>query len=188
MPNFTVTGEVDPFLHVHLLPNFVSSIMFMVVMNIRSAIIAESTLSFLGIGLPMEIISTAILPNGLIPPIENSNKSFSGNASITLLVKFLCPCQCFKSCSLERTCAVAAMFFCFKINFYTKITRQLWQQFVSSKNKFYFSFLGVPACRFGARFARAPTACGRSSSTIFCLHFVSAKGFPAPPSHGILWL
>ena len=31
--------------------------MFMVVMNIRSAIVAESTLSFLGIGLPLEIIS-----------------------------------------------------------------------------------------------------------------------------------
>ena len=41
----------------HLTPNFVSSIMFMVVMNIRSAIIAESTLSFMGIGLPLEQIS-----------------------------------------------------------------------------------------------------------------------------------
>ena len=41
----------------HLIPNFVSSIMFMVVMNIRSAIVAESTLSFLGIGLPLEVIS-----------------------------------------------------------------------------------------------------------------------------------
>lgn len=41
----------------HLTPNFISSIMFMVVMNIRSAIIAESTLSFMGIGLPLEIIS-----------------------------------------------------------------------------------------------------------------------------------
>lgn len=48
------------FLHVlwnHLAPNFISSIMFMVVMNVRSAIIAESTLSFMGIGLPLEIIS-----------------------------------------------------------------------------------------------------------------------------------
>ena len=35
----------------HLAPNFVSSIMFMVVMNIRSAIVSESTLSFMGIGL-----------------------------------------------------------------------------------------------------------------------------------------
>ena len=41
----------------HLTPNFISSIMFMVVMNIRSAIGAESTLSFMGIGLPLEIIS-----------------------------------------------------------------------------------------------------------------------------------
>lgn len=41
----------------HLAPNFVSSIMFMVVMNIRGAIVSESTLSFMGIGLPLEIIS-----------------------------------------------------------------------------------------------------------------------------------
>lgn len=41
----------------HLTPNFISSIMFMVVMNIRGAIAAESTLSFMGIGLPLEEIS-----------------------------------------------------------------------------------------------------------------------------------
>ena len=41
----------------HLTPNFISSIMFMVVMNVRSAIVSESTLSFIGIGLPLEIIS-----------------------------------------------------------------------------------------------------------------------------------
>ena len=41
----------------HLTPNFLSSILFMVVMNIRSAMIAEATLSFMGIGLPVEIIS-----------------------------------------------------------------------------------------------------------------------------------
>ena len=41
----------------HLAPNFVSSIMFMVVMNIRSAIVAESTLSFMGMGLPLDVIS-----------------------------------------------------------------------------------------------------------------------------------
>lgn len=41
----------------HLAPNFISSIMFMVVMSIRSAIVSESTLSFMGIGLPLEIIS-----------------------------------------------------------------------------------------------------------------------------------
>lgn len=41
----------------HLAPNFLSSIMFMAVMNIRGAISAESTLSFMGIGLPLEVIS-----------------------------------------------------------------------------------------------------------------------------------
>ncbi len=48
------------FFHVlrrHLAPNFVSSIMFMVVMNVRSAIAMESTLSFMGMGLSIEIIS-----------------------------------------------------------------------------------------------------------------------------------
>lgn len=48
------------FFHVlfwHLAPNFISSIMFMVVMNIRSAMIAEATLSFMGIGLPVGVIS-----------------------------------------------------------------------------------------------------------------------------------
>lgn len=44
-------------LNKHLVPNFISSIMFMVIMNIRTAIIYESTLSFMGIGLPVEIIS-----------------------------------------------------------------------------------------------------------------------------------
>lgn len=41
----------------HLAPNFAASVMFMVVMNVRSAIAAESTMSFMGIGLPLEIIS-----------------------------------------------------------------------------------------------------------------------------------
>lgn len=41
----------------HLAPNFIAEIMFMVVMNVRSAIVAESTLSFMGMGLPIEIIS-----------------------------------------------------------------------------------------------------------------------------------
>lgn len=41
----------------HLAPNFVASIMFMVVMNVRGAISSESTLSFLGMGLPLEVIS-----------------------------------------------------------------------------------------------------------------------------------
>lgn len=41
----------------HLAPNFISSILFMVVMNIRSAIVSESSLSFMGLGLPVEQIS-----------------------------------------------------------------------------------------------------------------------------------
>ena len=41
----------------HLLPNIFPSIMFMVVMNVRAAIVMESTLSFLGMGLPLEVIS-----------------------------------------------------------------------------------------------------------------------------------
>ena len=41
----------------HLAPNFIASIMFMVVMNVRGAIAAESTLSFMGMGLPLETIS-----------------------------------------------------------------------------------------------------------------------------------
>lgn len=41
----------------HLIPNFISAIMFMVVSNIGLAIGTESTLSFLGIGLPLDIVS-----------------------------------------------------------------------------------------------------------------------------------
>ena len=41
----------------HLAPNFFSSILFMIVMNIRSAMVMESTLSFMGMGLPLEVIS-----------------------------------------------------------------------------------------------------------------------------------
>ena len=41
----------------HLVPNFWPSILFMVVMNIRSAMAAEATLSFLGMGLPLETVS-----------------------------------------------------------------------------------------------------------------------------------
>lgn len=41
----------------HLTPNFFSSIMFMVVMNVRSAMVSESTLSFMGIGLPLSTVS-----------------------------------------------------------------------------------------------------------------------------------
>ena len=41
----------------HLLPNFISSVMFMVVTNIGHAMITESTLSFLGLGLPLTTVS-----------------------------------------------------------------------------------------------------------------------------------
>lgn len=41
----------------HLLPNFMSSILFMVIMNVRNAIAMEAALSFIGLGLPLEIIS-----------------------------------------------------------------------------------------------------------------------------------
>ena len=41
----------------HLAPNFIASIMFMVVMNVRGAIGSESTLSFMGMGLPLEVMS-----------------------------------------------------------------------------------------------------------------------------------
>lgn len=50
-------GKFFHILGKHLAPNFIASIMFMVVMNIRGAISSESTLSFLGMGLPLEIIS-----------------------------------------------------------------------------------------------------------------------------------
>jgi len=50
-------GRFFHILRKHLAPNFVSSIMFMVVMNVRGAIASESTLSFMGMGLPLEIIS-----------------------------------------------------------------------------------------------------------------------------------
>ena len=48
------------FFHVlfrHLFPNFLPAILFMIVTNIGSAIGMESTLSFLGIGLPVETVS-----------------------------------------------------------------------------------------------------------------------------------
>ncbi len=41
----------------HLAPHFVPSVLFMAVMNIRNAIMMESTLSFMGIGLSVEAVS-----------------------------------------------------------------------------------------------------------------------------------
>jgi peptide/nickel transport system permease protein len=48
------------FLHItwrHLIPNFISAIMFVIVSSISSSISMESTLSFLGLGLPVNVIS-----------------------------------------------------------------------------------------------------------------------------------
>ncbi len=50
-------GKFFHILRRHLAPNFIASIMFMVVMNVRSAMLTESTLSFMGMGLPLDIIS-----------------------------------------------------------------------------------------------------------------------------------
>lgn len=50
-------GSFFHILQCHLAPNFFSSILFMAVMNVRSAIIAESTLSFMGLGLPIEVVT-----------------------------------------------------------------------------------------------------------------------------------
>ena len=50
-------GSFFHILRCHLAPNFFSSILFMVVMNVRSAILAESTLSFMGLGLPIEVVT-----------------------------------------------------------------------------------------------------------------------------------
>lgn len=41
----------------HLMPNFMSAIMFMIVTNLGGAIATEATLSFLGLGLPTGIVS-----------------------------------------------------------------------------------------------------------------------------------
>lgn len=53
----TMGGGFFYILRRHLLPNFMPTIMYMIVTNIGGAIAMEATLSFLGLGLPMEIIS-----------------------------------------------------------------------------------------------------------------------------------
>lgn len=50
-------GSFFRILRRHLVPNFFPSILFMAVMNVRSAIIAESTLSFMDLGLPAEVVT-----------------------------------------------------------------------------------------------------------------------------------
>ncbi len=53
----TMGGRFLYMLRYHLAPNFMPAIMFMIVTNAGSAIAAEATLSFLGIGLPSNVIS-----------------------------------------------------------------------------------------------------------------------------------
>ena len=53
----TMGGGFFYILYRHLMPNFVSAIMYMVVTNIGGAVSLEATLSFLGLGLPTDVIS-----------------------------------------------------------------------------------------------------------------------------------
>ena len=41
----------------HLAPNLFPSVLFMAVMHVRNAIVAEAALSFMGLGLPVEVVS-----------------------------------------------------------------------------------------------------------------------------------
>lgn len=50
-------GNFFYLLYKHFIPNFFASILFMIITNIGQAIGTEATLSFLGIGLPINIIS-----------------------------------------------------------------------------------------------------------------------------------
>lgn len=53
----TMGGGFFYILRIHLVPNFLSAILFMVVTNIGGAIAMEATLSFMGLGLPTDIVS-----------------------------------------------------------------------------------------------------------------------------------
>ena len=44
-------------LHVHLVPNIIPAIMFVIISSISACITMESTLSFLGLGLPLDVLS-----------------------------------------------------------------------------------------------------------------------------------
>lgn len=52
----------------HLVPNFIPSILFMAVMSVRNAMVAEATLSFMGLGLPVEAVSWG----GMLSQAENA--------------------------------------------------------------------------------------------------------------------
>ena len=57
MPARSMGGGFFYILYRHLMPNFMSAVMFMIVTNIGGAISMEATLSFLGLGLPAEVVS-----------------------------------------------------------------------------------------------------------------------------------
>ena len=50
-------GKFGYVMYHHLVPNFISAIMFVVISSVSSCITMESTLSFLGLGLPADVIS-----------------------------------------------------------------------------------------------------------------------------------
>lgn len=66
-------------LYYHLLPNFLSAIMFVVVSSISSCIMLESTLSFLGLGLPVDVVSWGSM-------LSLSNKALLTNSWWVILI------------------------------------------------------------------------------------------------------
>lgn len=52
-----ISGKFLYVMRRHLIPNFLSAIMFVLVSNISTCITTESTLSFLGLGLPVDVLS-----------------------------------------------------------------------------------------------------------------------------------
>lgn len=50
-------GQIGYVMWYHLIPNFLSAIMFVVVSGVSSCMTTESTLSFLGLGLPLDVLS-----------------------------------------------------------------------------------------------------------------------------------
>jgi peptide/nickel transport system permease protein len=70
------------FLHTmrqHLIPNLVSTIMFVVVSSISSSMSMESTLSFLGLGLPVDVISWGSM-------LSLANKALLSNAWWVIII------------------------------------------------------------------------------------------------------
>ncbi len=70
-------------LYKHLLPNFISTIMFMVVASVSSCIMMESTLSFLGLGLPVDIVSWGSM-------LSLSNKALLTNSWWIIVIPGAC--------------------------------------------------------------------------------------------------